>query len=159
MTLQDFSQEVTKKFEKTHDIDTRMDFARQLAEHYGFEHPAMILFFTHPEIAKLPISDRCQKMGITEEQLMLFQKQEGFQRFLQDFQGIMVTTLRHQALMNAGTALTEDRSTFDKFGNETKNHSLEVEVLRAMSAEKQPGVTVNLQNNVWSEARKALGQG
>lgn len=88
---------------------------------------------------------------------MLIVNEDGFKRFLVDFQGALNTNIRVQALNNTSQALTEPRFKVSKEGH-NPDHTLETAVLQSMATENQKGVQVNIQNNVWADARKIAGK-
>ena len=159
MNTEQFAKDVVNQSTRQVTIERRMNFARQLAATYCISRPEMILFFTDPQTSRLPLYERCRVMNITEEEYMLTTQEEGWRRFMKDFEDAQLTTVRSQALTSTGAALTTDRFTYDKNGNANADHTLEIEAMKGLTAErvKAPSVTVNLQSNVWSDARKLAG--
>lgn len=154
MDLQEFATKAVESFENKQDFDARIAAARKLAEFYEFSRPELVLLYTHPENVRLSLSDRCKKLNITEEELMWLTQEPGFRRFLQDFQNLALGNLRNQAIASSSIAVTQDRFSYTKNGDQIPDHKLEIEILKAMAQEKQ-STNVNVQvNNVWAEGFK-----
>lgn len=159
MSLTEFSNQVVNAFSQSKDIEKRMEHACNLAKRYNIERPEMVLIVTHPDLSLLPIKDRCEKLNITEEEYMFYIVQDGFQNFVADWQKVLTTNMRLQAISSTSQALKVERFSYNKNGDASPNHQLEVEVIKSISAEKSgTNVSVNLQNNIWADAMKLAGK-
>jgi len=159
MQLTELVQDVSTQFVEKKDLEARMKFATVLAEKYRFEQPEMVLFFTHPELSKKPISERCKTLGIVEEQYLVLLSQDGFKKFLKDFKDHNLTSLQTQSFEKLAKGIEQARMKYDKHGNATEDFSVELS-LTSMAFPKADGATnVNVQiNNLWERARAKAKQ-
>lgn len=159
MSLEKFATQTAFRLEEMRDHERRLKGARLLAEKYIISRPEFILMVTHPDFERLPVRKRCERLGIMEEEWLLALHEPGMQAFIRDYQHNSLTAARLQAIANTGIALENDRYTPVKGGGSMENHDLEKELLKGIAAEKSgPAVQVNVQQNVWGQARQ-LAQG
>lgn len=158
MQLSDLIVSVTTKFENTKDMEKRLTSAVALATKYKFTHPKMVLFFTHPELSKKPLRERCEIMDMTEEEFMMAFSEEGFQKFLTDFKNMAVLSLQTQSFEKLGDSIQSNRVKFDKNGNESEDLTVELQMTEmAVPRPAQVQVNNNTQvntNTLWSRARE-----
>ena len=154
MQLTELARDVATRFAERKDIEKRLNFADALAKRYKFQPKELVLFYTHPTLSKLPLKERCEKLGFTEEEFTYYALQPGVKKFLQDFQDLSLTAIRTQSFEKLGENITRDRVRFDKAGNQTDDFGIELEVLK-LSAPEKPQQTnpVNIQFNMWDRAR------
>lgn len=153
-SLEHFVTKIATRFQEASQLEKRMPYATAIAQKYKFECPELVFFYTHPELSKLRLSERCEKIGITEEQYHMLAMQTGFQKFISEWQQLSATTLHQQASDKIGIAITKDRSKFDKNGNEIEDYEVEMEILKQHSRSAAQSPQVNIQvNNLWDRAR------
>lgn len=154
MDLTAFVTKTSLQFKEQADLQTRRGFANALAARYKIEPPEVILMFTHPELRQLPLYDRCQAIGITEECFLLVSMQPGFQKFLQDMQQTYTGALRIQATEKLSTTIQKERFKFDKMGNASEIVDAEIEIHKALVSENKSAPQVNVQFNMFDQARQ-----
>ena len=155
MQLTEFVRQVTLKFAEETQLHDRLQYAAALAKNYKFVQPELVLCYTHPELAKLALPERLKKLNMTEEQFALLSQQDGFQRFLRDWQNLAVHGIRAQSVEKLAEAIPRSRTYVDKMGNVREDFSIELETLRGLAAEKAPAANpqINLKFNLWERAR------
>lgn len=158
MQLEEFAGKVSEAFNEDCALEVRKDFSTHIAQKYGFPNPSLVLFFTHPTLAKLPLQTRCKRLGMTEEQFHYGVSHPGFKQFLKDYEINTLSALRTQAMDKVSRAIQETRITYDKNGNSQEDFSIEMSLL-SNSPYSKPDTTqanVNLQVNLFDEARAQL---
>lgn len=157
MELQAFVKDIALKYSEDFYQEKRLSSARTLAEKYKINPPMAILMFTHPKLAKLPISERCLAAGITEEEFMLIATSKGFQQFVDDYRKISKDIIDLQSLTKVSEAISKDRViTSGKDGeNVNADYSLETKALSSGN-EVQAPVQVNL--SFFDKARERARQ-
>lgn len=158
MELVEFATKVGQRFNEDKDYSARMMFAKAIAKRYKFEFPEIVLFFTHPTLSKLPFSERCKKMSITEEQYLYYAGQAGMQKFIREMETLSMSTLRVQSFDKLGEGIQKDRYRYDKLGNQMDDYSVETEIMKAAVQEKVPIPQVNVQMNIWDKARSKAAE-
>ena len=154
MQLTELARDVATRFAERKDIAKRLDFADALAKKYKFSPKELVLFYTHPTFSKLPLKERCEKLGFSEEEFAFYALQPGVKKFLQDLQELTLTSLRTQSFEKLGENIARDRVRFDKAGNQIDDFGIELEVLKLSAPEKtQQANPVNIQFNMWDRAR------
>lgn len=159
MQLTELVQDVSTQFVEKKDLDARLKFAKVLAAKYRFEQPELVLFFTHPELSKKPISERCKMLGVVEEQYLVLSAQEGFKKFLKDFKEVNLTSLQTQSFEKLAKGIEQSRFKYDKHGNATEDFSVELSLTSLAFPKNEQGTQVNVQiNNLWERARAKARQ-
>ena len=134
----------------------RLRHAQKIAAKYKFDPPEIVLMFTHPEVRLLPLSERCKKVGITEEEYVAVAFTSEFKKFLKDWREAMNVSLEAQTYAKLGQAVERDRSRYDKNGNEIEDHGVELEVYKAARQAEVPrgsSSALNVSFNMFDEAR------
>lgn len=158
-SLKDFALTVTTEFNASQELVSRFGFAKRIAEDYGFDCPELVLTLTHPQISKLSFIDKCQKLGLTEEQYVRLASQKGFRQFAEEYRKSLLYDIQSQSLVKLAEAVAEDRYKVDGDGNETSEKDLDIErqlispLIATERANAAPN-NINVSFNLWDQARE-----
>lgn len=158
MDLSTFTQQITTKFNSKVNYEARIADATKIAKKYRFNPPELVLFITHPEMSRMNLRQRCERLGVTEEYFMHLHGQEGFKRFIQDYKALNKDVIEVQTLENISAALATERYVFDDEGNRLgPDTRLEEKLYDAQLRASTPAASINVQvNNLWSQAREKI---
>ena len=155
MDLTTFTKQITTKFNNKVNYDLRIADAREIAAKYKFSPPELVLFVTHPEMARMNLRERCERLGITEESFMQLHSQDGYRRFLRDYKDLTKDVIEVQTLENISRTLSTERFIYDDEGSQLGADTRLEEKLYAsqlQSTASAPSVNVQI-NNMWNQAR------
>jgi len=139
---------------KEKSLARRMVAAGVLSEHYNIKPSAVFLMFTLPTLASKSISERCEAVGLTEEEYLVIANQAGFMRFVHDYRDALKVGTYIQAMEKVSEGMQRGR--YDVEGVE--DFTLETKVMDYNSRAGQVVVqnNSNTQNNFFEQARQRV---
>jgi hypothetical protein len=151
MELQTFVEALTTRFDHDAALQRRRVAASQIAQSYDIRPVSVVLLFTMPEMARLPLSERCSRAGITEEELFYCMSTSGFKRFMSDYKASLRDVIDLQSLNKLSDAVHRDRFIESK-DSTREDLSVETSVLGSVGKAAASPVSINF----YDEARRRL---
>lgn len=152
--LQSIAQRVCGAYEAARDNEYRRAALMELAGQYEIGHPEILLGVTDSALRRLPIRDRCERLGIVEEEWARVALSAGFTKFMADYEKMGYSLLRLAAQDKLMGAIGQQRRDAD----EVEDFSIEKALVMASPAAPTGGqVNVQINNgSLFDRAREEL---